>query len=437
MFTNYRLLEKNGNIVLYLYVDYNYEFGKFGELLNPKNIADQIKDYMKKMKIGFQKGTIILVSSGIILTSIVVGGIKPVESSLTSITQPQIVENFSGHLETIPDWPKEDIAINPKEESKTEKKEEQKKTETKVENQTKPNQNQTKPTTPVIPPTPPKQPIPKPNEPVAPPKQEGILVTVKRSSGITIQIGLEDYVIGVVASEMPASFSSEALKAQAVVARTFVLKRMQEGKSISDTIADQVYKDSNQLQAVWGKDYQKYYDKVKTAVTATKGEVAFYQGDLIDAVYSSTTNGKTEDAQYVWGYSFPYLKSVDSHWDLGATPYYKVTTKTTDTVSKLLGVPLSSTTSVSVLEKSVSDRVNQIQIGDQIYQGIKLYQLLGLRSRDFDIAIDDNNVTITTRGYGHGVGMSQYGANGMAKEGYTYQQILKHYYQGITIGVKS
>lgn len=257
-------------------------------------------------------------------------------------------------------------------------------------------------------------------------------VTVYRNSGSIINIPIEDYLIGVVGAEMPASFPIEALKAQAIVARTYVLKKIQEGKKLTDTVSTQSYKDDKELKKLWGSQYEKYYQKIKEAVESTKDLVIYYQEELIDAVYHSTSNGKTEDSVYVWGSEIPYLKSVDSSWDRKASSYSKTVMKDFKVVMQLLGLETKNAC-IEILSRDTSGRVLKIKVGNKELSGVEFRNLLGLRSTDFDFSIEGGNIFITTRGFGHGVGMSQYGAGEMAKEGYQYDEILKHYYTGISI----
>lgn len=257
-----------------------------------------------------------------------------------------------------------------------------------------------------------------------------IYVTIYRSNGTTLKLELEEYLIGVVGSEMPASFDIEALKAQAVVARTYALKCINIGKKLTDTVSTQVYKDNNELKNMWGNDFNKYYNKVKNAVMSTEGIALMYNNNYIDAVYHSTSNGKTEDAIYVWGNNIPYLKVVDSKTDLTASSYKREMTFTYEKISSILNTNIDKNTNF-ILERNTSGRVSNVKVNDIEIKGTTFRSLLGLRSTDFTIELTDELVKITTYGYGHGVGMSQYGANGMAKKGYTYENILKHYYQGV------
>lgn len=264
-------------------------------------------------------------------------------------------------------------------------------------------------------------------------KQENVeqMVTIYRTNGSVLELSMTDYLIGVVAGEMPASFPIEALKAQSVVARTYALNSINHGKTLTDSTSTQVYKDENQMKQLWGSSYSLYYNKIKDAVTSTNNLAIYYNGTYIDAVYHSTSNGYTEDALNVWGNNVPYLKSVSSYWDQNASSYMKTITKNEADIINLLG--LGNLDNIEIIERNESGRVEKIELGDKIYTGIELRNLLGLRSTDFEIIKDNGVVSITTKGYGHGVGMSQYGAKGMAEEGYNFRDILNHYYVGVQI----
>ena len=270
-------------------------------------------------------------------------------------------------------------------------------------------------------------------EPVTPPAVQEQQVTIHRSNGSVITLSMTDYLIGVVGAEMPASFPLEALKAQAVVARTYALKRISNSQKLTDTVSTQAYKDNNQLRKEWQGNFDTYYNKIKLAVTSTNNMTIKYKSAYIDAVYHSTSNGRTEDAAHVWGNSVPYLKSVESSWDRNASSYLRTEEKELSVLLTLLGIDLSDESSIEIISRNNSGRVSSVKIGNKNYSGVELRNLLGLRSADFDLEVQNNKVIITTRGYGHGVGMSQYGAKGMAENGYNYQQILRHYYQGISL----
>lgn len=258
-------------------------------------------------------------------------------------------------------------------------------------------------------------------------------ITVYRSNGSVINLNMTDYLIGVVSSEMPASFNLEALKAQSVLARTYALKAKQTGKKLTDTVNTQSYIDIDQMKNKWGNSFNTYYNKIKNAVENTNGEYLCYNGNYIEALYHSTNNGKTESSLDVFGNYYPYLISVSSEYDKNASSYLRTINMPLDTISNKLGLNLNNDSVISILSYTDGGNIKEININGNNFSGKKVRELLGLRSADFDISISDNNVNITTRGYGHGVGMSQYGANGMANAGYGYKDILSHYYPGTTL----
>ncbi len=249
-----------------------------------------------------------------------------------------------------------------------------------------------------------------------------------------INIDLETYIVGVVACEMPASFHEESLKSQAVASRTYALSNMNGSNTydLENSTNDQCYIDEVEMQEKWGNSYDKYYDKIKSAVSNTKGEYMTYDGKIIRSYYFSTSNGYTENSESVFGECKDYLVSVSSLWDKEVSSYEKETVFTeVEFLNKLeLDLPL---TNIEVNERSETGRINFITVNEKKFKGTTFRQKLGIRSTDADIVNKDGNVIITTRGYGHGVGMSQYGANGMANEGYGYKEILKYYYKNIEI----
>lgn len=258
--------------------------------------------------------------------------------------------------------------------------------------------------------------------------------TIKfNNGGVVSNIDLEEYVIGVVAAEMPASFHSEALKAQAVVARTYAMKKASKGITLINSTSHQVYNSIEQMKAKWGSSYSTYYNKIKKAVNDTKGKVLKYNGEYIEALYFSMSNGKTELPTYVWSTNYPYLQVVSSSWDENISAAKYTITMSYSKFSDKLGITVNEDSEIKVLSRTAGDRVNEISISGKTFSGVKVRSLLGLRSADFEIIKTSSGVKITTKGFGHGVGMSQYGANGAAKEGYTYKQILNHYYSGASL----
>ncbi len=260
-------------------------------------------------------------------------------------------------------------------------------------------------------------------------------VTVKDvDSNEETNLDLEEYVVGVVAGEMPASFEIEALKAQAIAARSYALSKIETSTESYDLVTDitnQVYITTEDMQEKWGEDYDFYYDKIKNAVSATKNLVMEYEGDVISAYYFAMSNGATEDVSLVFGEARDYLKSVDSSWDESVKNFSVTTTFTKEEFCSKLSIDCSNIT-IGAIDRSSTNRVNTIVINDKEFKGTTLRTLLGLRSTDFTIDIADD-IKITTKGYGHGVGMSQYGANEMAKNGASYEEILNHYYKDIDI----
>lgn len=257
------------------------------------------------------------------------------------------------------------------------------------------------------------------------------VIILYRSNGEILNLTINEYLIGAVAGEMPASFNIEALKAQAVVSRTYLLKRIKNNNIIIDSTMQQVYKDNNELKNMWKNDFDKYYSKIKKAVLDTDKIAIYYNGDYIDALYHSTSNGYTLNSENVWSNAIPYLKSVESKWDLNASSYLKNTNKDIAYVLSLFGI--DDINKIQIVSRDDTNHVKEIKVGDKIYKGTTFRSLLKLRSTDFDIMVNDNSVVFITRGFGHGVGMSQYGANGMANEGYNYIDILNHYYTNVSI----
>lgn len=243
------------------------------------------------------------------------------------------------------------------------------------------------------------------------------------------KIELEKYVIGVVAAEMPASFEIEALKAQAIAARTYLINTMSINKLVDTTTSNQVYIDEIAMKEKWKDNYQKYYDKIKLSVNSTKGKIITYKEKPIKAFYHSRSNGYTDSSLNVFNEQYDYLNIVESKWEEQNTEI--ITINKQDFCHKL-GITCN-TILIDNIVKDQSNRVESILINEKKYTGIEIRKLLSLKSTDFEIKINGDIISITTKGYGHGVGMSQYGANEMAKSGYNYEEILKYYYQNTEI----
>ncbi len=265
-------------------------------------------------------------------------------------------------------------------------------------------------------------------------KEYQVLISNNKDRSNAFYIDLEDYIVGVVAGEMPASFNMEALRAQAVAARTYAMYKMQNIKDyvLATSVSDQVYLSSEAMKNKWGNDYNYYYNRVKEAVDSTKGEVLTYNDELIIAYYFAISNGYTDDGKTVFNDDKAYLMSVDSSWDKNYKAYYSEAVMSKNTFCSCLNISCN-TINISNIVRSDSHYVRQITINGKTFTGLQVFNKLSLKSTDFEIEVNGNNVKVKTYGFGHSVGMSQYGAEGMASAGYSYQDILKHYYQNTEI----
>lgn len=264
---------------------------------------------------------------------------------------------------------------------------------------------------------------------------------------------LEEYVRGVVSAEMPVEFAPEALKAQAVAARTFAAAHMEEfggqkyksntGANLCDTVQCQVFIHKDDRLKSWPQSKRdEYWDKVTDAVKETAGEVLTINGKLVmEPFYFAVSSGKTENASDVFAEDATYLKSVSSPGE-EAAPKYRSTVKVSysDFISKVNSQYSNSGLTVGTLKNGVEIKsrneggsVKEVKIGRVTLSGVKFRSIMGLNSANFNIKFNSNSVEISCIGYGHGVGMSQWGANAMAKSGKSYKDILGHYYNGIEI----
>lgn len=254
------------------------------------------------------------------------------------------------------------------------------------------------------------------------------------------EISVSDYLTGVVAAEMPVSFEPEALKAQSVAARSYLQRSINspkhEGADIcADSSCCQAYLTCEQLKASWGDKYEKYIQKISDAVGATDGEYLSYDGAPALAAFHSSSDGATEDASALWS-DVPYLKSVSSPETGDSVPNFISTVELSeldfrDTILYLkpeADMTGDASAWIGKTELSSSGRVASVVIGGVSFTGSELRTLFGLRSTDFELSYNDGKFTFTVHGYGHGIGMSQYGANAMAKKGADYREILAHYY---------
>lgn len=261
-------------------------------------------------------------------------------------------------------------------------------------------------------------------------------VKVKDTEDNTIDTyPIEEYVLGVVAGEMPASFEEEALKAQAIAARTFayyMISISDKDYDLTNDTTSQVHITQEQMKDNWQEDYEYYYNKLKNVVKETQDMIMTYNGEIVAAFYYSMSNGYTEDAQEVFGIQKDYLTTVVSKEDTQNDNYETTSIFSREEFCTSLGISCE-TIDINDIKLTSSHRVSSLNINNQFFSGTEVRSLLNLKSTDFTIDVQDDGVYITTKGFGHGVGMSQYGAQLMAKEGYTYKDILKHYYQNIEI----
>ncbi len=268
-------------------------------------------------------------------------------------------------------------------------------------------------------------------------------ILVLRANGSTEIMDMDNYLTGVVLGEMPADFHEEALKAQAVVARTYALKRFTTGQKhpqgavCTQSSCCQAYRTPESFIESGGT--QINLEKVFSAVKSTSGQVLFYDGVLIEATYFSCSGGRTEDALAVWGSDIPYLQAVDSPGEEGAAYYTDSVKFTADDFFALLEIEQEGPPASWLGEVTYTDGggVAEMWIGGKKFEGTALREKLGLRSTAFVMTAVGDTVYITTRGFGHRVGMSQYGAEAMAVNGSSYQEILSHYYPGTELRMYS
>lgn len=408
MFDNYIVK----NETLYIDLNINYDFGNFKN--TKTNFKKELKKFLNNLKINFNK--IVLTCSGVIIGSIIL-----TNNNFNNEVSMKYVPNIDTRIPYIAHYGNEEKIddniivnsdVNEIKENVNISQDISKNVENYVNKEPKIIENTNSDNT---------------------TNSSMSEITIYRSNGSIINLNMTDYLIGVVSSEMPASFNLEALKAQSVLARTYALKAKQTGKKLTDTVSTQSYIDIDQMKNKWENSFNTYYNKIKNAVENTNGEYLSYNGNYIEALYHSTNNGKTESSLDVFGNYYPYLISVSSEYDKNASSYLRTINTPLDTISNKLGLNLNNDSVISILSYTDGGNIKEININGNNFSGKKVRELLGLRSADFDISISDNNANITTRGYGHGVGMSQYGANGMANAGYSYKDILSHYYPGTTL----
>ena len=280
------------------------------------------------------------------------------------------------------------------------------------------------------------------------PEQEAIMVSLQAGQSKR-ELPLEEYLVGVVLSEMPMSFEMEALKAQAVAARTFAMRQKENGKHLDFDLCGQssccqAWTEQDALKEKLGDSWERYWKKAEMAVKSTAGQVLTFQGELIDAVYFSCSGGITEDAVAVWGAEVPYLQSVESPGEEAAGKFHTEVELSREEfcATVLEAQPLADLSGsarnwLGKVKRTEGGGVEEMIIGGCVFKGTELRRLFGLNSTNFTLEEKGKQLVFSVYGYGHRVGMSQYGANAMAADGCTWEEIVAHYYEGVEIENRS
>lgn len=262
---------------------------------------------------------------------------------------------------------------------------------------------------------------------------------LRKGDGSVETMNMDEYLVGVILAELPSTFEMEAKKAQSVAARTYARKasvtggKHRDGSVCADSACCQSWISQGEYLKKGGST--KAIEEAKAAVTATSGYVLTYEGKLIEATYFSCSGGSTEDAVAVWGTDYPYLRSVDSPGEEHAVHHTDIVYFTKSEFADKLNLPLTGSpkTWIGTATYTAGDGIHTLVIGGKTFSGTELRSKLGLRSTAFAMEADEKGITITTRGFGHRVGMSQYGADAMAMGGSTWQEILAYYYTGASL----
>ena len=273
-------------------------------------------------------------------------------------------------------------------------------------------------------------------------ENKGVFKVMNTEDGKITEISVEDYIIGVVSAEMPALYEEEALKAQAVAAFTFASQRKNENASkeydiTNNHTVDQSFINKEEMKEKWGEEYDTYYEKIKKAVQAVSGYMVCFDKKPIVAVYHAISSGKTEDSKDIWGDEFPYLKPVSSEGDKLHKDYLSEVSFTAEEIRNKLSTETEFSGDESgyfgETKRTDSGVIKEISVCGKKLTGARIRTLLDLRSSNFSIEFKDGKYCFSVFGYGHGVGMSQNGANYMAKQGSDFKEILTHYYTGCSV----
>ena len=280
-------------------------------------------------------------------------------------------------------------------------------------------------------------------------KQYDTIKLLHADTGEIEELPLDTYLLGVVSAEMPANFEQEALNAQALVARTYTIYSIVHNKNkhgdadiCDDSGCCQAWISKEDRMARWDEaERENNWRKIEIAVNTTAGKIITYNGEVIDAFFHSNSGGTTEAPVNVWGgTNYPYLQSVETAGEDAYSQYSSEVVLTKEELkNKILAkhadfsIDYSQSDCIQILEYTESGRVKTIKIGNLNLSGVEVRTLLGLRSANFEVSIDGDNIKFSVKGYGHGVGMSQTGADSMAKQGSNYEKIVKHFYTGVEI----
>lgn len=275
----------------------------------------------------------------------------------------------------------------------------------------------------------------------------GTISLLHKKTGEVEQVKLDEYLCNVVSAEMPATFEQEALKAQAIVARTYTIYKILNKKHDNADICDdstccQAWISKDDRLAKWEENQRESnWQKICSAVNETSGKIITYENKPIDAFFHSNSGGITEVPVNVWGGTgYPYLQSVETSGENTYTQYAsEVTLSQEELINKLkekysdISIDFTNSEDIKILEYTESTRVKTVKFGNHEISGVEARTLFGLKSTNFEISIDGNNIKFSVKGYGHGVGMSQTGADSMAKNGSRAEEIIKHFYTGVEI----
>lgn len=267
-------------------------------------------------------------------------------------------------------------------------------------------------------------------------------------TGEVENVNIEEYLCNVVSAEMPASFETEALKAQAIVARTYTMFKLNNKKHDNADICDnsaccQAWISKENRLAKWEESKRdEYWQKICSVVQQTKGQVIMYNNEPINAFFHSNSGGTTEIPVNVWGgTNYPYLQVVETSGEEAYTQYAsEVTIANTDIINKLkekyqdISIDFSNVEDLKIVEHTESGRVKTVKFGNHKLSGVEVRSIFGLKSTNFEILkIDNDHIQFKVKGYGHGVGMSQTGADSLAKQGKTAEEIIHHFYSNVNV----